>query len=278
MKATASVDESNLRGHNRDNPTMEFLAIIYSAALLVSMLLSLELGLRYALAQGVDTSDTASAGKRIVEGGFFAFMSLLIAFSFSGAVSRFDSRRAMIVEEANNVGPAYLRIDLLSPDVQPQMRGLFRSYLDERTVIYQSIPDMDEVNAHLNRSQDLQKHIWALGLESTRGGNAHPNAGISLINAMNAMFDIANKRNWGALTHPPLIIYALLFVVALVCSFIAGNSLAATNARPWSHVLGFAILTCASSHVTLEIEYPRIGFVGIEKYDQALYDVRKTMK
>ena len=257
---------------------MEYVAIIYSVALLIAMLACLELGRRFALAQGVDASDTASAGKRIVEGGFFAFMSLLIAFSFSGAVSRFDNRRALIVEESNAVAMAYLRIDLLSPEVQPQMRDLFRSYLDERLAIYDAIPDLDAVNAHLSRSQELQNQIWTLSLESTRGGNMHPNAGILTINAINSMFDIANKRNWGALTHPPLIIYALLFIVALVCAFIAGNSLAAANARPWSHVLGFAILTCVSIYVILEIEFPRIGFVGIEKYDQALYDVRKTMK
>ena len=257
---------------------MEFLAIIYSAALLIAMLACLELGRRYAVAQGEENSDQASAGKRIVEGGFFAFMSLLIAFSFSGAVSRFDTRRALIVEESNAVATAYLRIDLLSPNVQPQMKELFRNYLDERTAIYNAIPDLEAVHAHLNRSIELQNQIWSLTLASTRGGDIHPNAGILTINSINAMFDIANKRNWGALTHPPWIIYVLLFIVALVCAFIAGNSLAGTNSRSWPHVLGFAILTCVSIYVTLEIEFPRIGFVGIEKYDQALYDVRKAME
>ena len=257
---------------------MEYLAIILSACLLIAMLVCLELGRRYALSQTVESSDPASAGKRIVEGGFFALMSLLIAFNFSGAVSRFDNRRALIVEEANNVGTAYLRIDLLSQEVQPQMRDLFRSYLDERVAIYRAIPDLEAVQAHLVRSEQLENQIWSLGLASTRGGDTHPNAGILLINAMNSMFDIGNKRNWGALTHPPPIIFALLFIVALICSFIAGSSLAAAKARPWSHLIGFAILTCVSVYVILEIEYPRIGFVGIEKYDQALVDVRTGMK
>src|SRR5262245_28983879 len=118
---------------------MEYLALIYSASLLVGMLVCLELGRRYALRQIVDEPDSSSAGKRIVEGGFFAFMSLLIAFSFSGAVSRFDARRALIVEEANNIGTAYLRVDLMAPDVQPQMRQLFRDYLDARLAAFRAI-------------------------------------------------------------------------------------------------------------------------------------------
>ena len=182
---------------------MEYLALICSVSLLIAMLFCLELGRRYGLAQVDEASDPTSAGKRIVEGGFFALMSLLIAFSFSGAVSRFDDRRALIVEEANNIGTAYLRIHLLPPDVQPKMRDLFRGYLDERLAVYHAIPDMEAVHHHLGRSIDLQEQIWVQGVAATRETGAHPNAGVLLINSLNSMIDIANERTWAALTHPP---------------------------------------------------------------------------
>jgi hypothetical protein len=278
MLITAFPDQTNFIGDRGGSAEMEYLALIYSVLLLVAMLACLEFGRRYALKKAADEADSASAGKKIVEGAFFGLLSLLIAFTFSGSISRFDQRRALIIDEANDTGTAYLRVDLLPPEVQPQMRELFRSYLDSRLAIFHAIPDLDAARRELAHSIELQDQIWELGVASTRAPGAHPNAGVLVINALNSMIDTANSRTWSALTHPPLIVYGLLFVIALICSFIAGNSLAAAKTNAWMHVLAFALLTCVSVYVILEIEFPRVGFIEIEKYDQALIDVRTSMK
>jgi hypothetical protein len=57
-----------------------------------------------------------------VEGAVFGLMGLLLAFTFSGAASRFEVRRQLIVQETNAIGTAYLRLDLLPPGDQPKMR------------------------------------------------------------------------------------------------------------------------------------------------------------
>jgi hypothetical protein len=66
-----------------------------------------------------------------LEATVFALLGLLIAFTFSGALQRFDLRRAQAVDEANAVGTAYLRIDLLPASAQPALRESFRNYIDE---------------------------------------------------------------------------------------------------------------------------------------------------
>src|SRR6476620_10968555 len=74
-------------------------------------------------AQGiVDTGHSA-------EGAVFAVLSLFLAFTFSGAGNRLDQRRNLIVQEANAIGTAWLRIDLLPTDRQPEVRDLFRKYV-----------------------------------------------------------------------------------------------------------------------------------------------------
>ena len=55
-------------------------------------------------------------GVGVIDGAVFALPGLLLAFTFSGAAARFDTRRHLIVEEANAIGTAYLRLDLLPPD------------------------------------------------------------------------------------------------------------------------------------------------------------------
>src|ERR1051325_11341719 len=77
-----------------------------------------------------------------LETAVFALLGLMIAFTFSGALSRFDPRRAQIVDEANAMGTAYLRIDLVPASAQPKLRETFRAYVDSRIETYRR----DEIN------------------------------------------------------------------------------------------------------------------------------------
>jgi hypothetical protein len=256
---------------------MQYFALIYSLTLLAAMLLCLELGRRYTLNQKAKETEEAGAGKGVIEGAFFGLLSLLIAFTLAGAISRFDSRRQLIIQESNDIGTAWLRVDLLPTDVQPQMRDLFRSYVDSRLALDSALPDIRAAEEHLARSIDLQNQIWALAVVSTHGATPHLDSGKLLLPALNSMIDISNTRTWAARSHPPVILWVFLFFIALVCAFIAGGRVATGRRRPWVHLLAFALLTVGSIYVILEIEYPRRGFIDLEKYDQALIDVRESM-
>ena len=86
-------------------------------------------------------TDKSDAGLNALDGAVFALMGLLIAFTFSGAASRFEVRRALIVQETNDIGTAYLRLDLLPADAQPALRQDFRDYVDARLKFYASLTD-----------------------------------------------------------------------------------------------------------------------------------------
>jgi hypothetical protein len=63
-------------------------------------------------------------------------IGLLIAFTFSGAAARFDARRHLVVEEADAISTAYLRLDVLPSDAQAQLRDKFRRYVETRRAVY----------------------------------------------------------------------------------------------------------------------------------------------
>jgi hypothetical protein len=96
-----------------------------------------------------------------LEAAVFALLGLLIAFTFSGALSRFDSRRVGVVQEANAVGTAWMRIDLLPKAAQPKLRETMRAYVDSRIATYAKLPDIAASKAQLERSRDLQSEIWS---------------------------------------------------------------------------------------------------------------------
>jgi len=78
--------------------------------------------------------------------------------------------------------------------------------------------------------------------------------------------------------HPPIIIFALLFGLALVSSLLVGYGMASSKDRNWLHMLGLAFVMAVSVYVILDIEYPRLGFIRVDAFDQALIDLRAEMK
>ena len=252
-------------------------APLFAGGLLLGMLLLFEAGRRIGIRRlGRDPESQEGLGP--VEGSVFALFGLLIAFTFSGAGERFDSRRRLITEEANAIGTAYLRLELLAESAQPALRESFRDYLDSRLETYRLIPDLAAVEAELARSAGMQNAIWSNAVAASRLEGSHPSSGVLLLGALNEMIDITTTRTMAAKTHPPVIIYILLFLLGLGCALIAGLGMAARRDRNWIHVLGFVLTTTLAIFVILDLEYPRLGLLRVDAFDQVLVDLRASMK
>src|SRR5262245_22740495 len=105
---------------------------LVAGAVFIGIMLFLELGRRIGrnVIARFGAANVGSVGS--LETAVFALLGLLIAFTFSGALSRFDVRRAQAVDEVNAIGTAFLRIDLLPSSAQPALRDSFRQYVDAR--------------------------------------------------------------------------------------------------------------------------------------------------
>jgi hypothetical protein len=213
-----------------------------------------------------------------LETAVFALLGLLIAFTFSGGLSRFDQRRVQAVQEANAIGTAYLRLDLLAPSVQPKLRKTFRDYVDSRIATYRKIADLPAARAELGHSQELQTEIWRQAIEATRAAGGHPQVALLVLPALNDMFDITTVRVAATQIHPPVIIYAMLIALAIASALLAGYQSAGEKAIDWVHQIGFASIIAFTVYVILDIEYPRLGFIRIDAIDQVLVNVRAGMK
>lgn len=213
-----------------------------------------------------------------LEAAVFALLGLLIAFTFSGALSRFDIRRNQAVDEANAIGTAYLRVDLLPSSAQPALRETFRNYVDARIATYRVLPDIVAARRELARSQDLQREIWTQAVAATRTPESRPDAELLVMPALNQMFDITAVRVVATQIHPPLIIYAMLIGLAFVSALLAGYQSASEKDYDWAHKIGFAGMIAFTVYVILDIEYPRLGWVRLDAIDQVLVTVRAGMK
>src|SRR4051812_23260931 len=105
---------------------------LFAAAWLIAMIIMMEFGRRAGVRQNAREPGKEMAGIDMMGGTVFTLCGLLIAFTLTGAASRYDERRMLIADEANEIGTAYLRIDLLPDSSQPELRQLFYDYVDSR--------------------------------------------------------------------------------------------------------------------------------------------------
>jgi hypothetical protein len=249
-----------------------------AVGLFVGILVFLMIGRRIGRIALARHGSVGRAGIGSLEGAVFALMGLLIAFTFSGGLARFDERRAQVVEEANAIGTAYLRIDLLPAAAQPKLREAFRQYVDTRIATYRKLPDLAAAREELARSEQLQVDIWQLAVAAARGAESRPGTEVLVIPALNQMFDIATARLAATQMHPPMIVYAMLFGLALAAALLAGYQAAGERSLDLVHQLGFAAIVALTFYVILDIEFPRLGWVRIDAIDQVLVHLRTGMK
>jgi hypothetical protein len=257
--------------------TYSLVTAILALGLFLGMLLFLDVGYRIGVRRLAKDGDGARAGAGTVEGAVFALLGLLIAFTFSGAAARFDGRRQLIIEESNAIGTAYLRLDLLPADKQPALRELFRRYVDTRLAAYQKLPDINAAMLDIAKANALQNEIWQGAVAACRSGDS-PQSTMLVIPALNQMFDIASARTLAGQIHPPAVIFALLGVFALGGAMLAGYGMAGGKRRSWIHWIAFALVMSITFYVILDIEYPRLGLIRVDAFDQALVDLRQSFQ
>ena len=256
--------------------SVTLIAALTAFGLFGGVVLLVEVGRRVGIRRIAEDSEGARAGAGAVEGAVFGLLGLLIAFTFTGAASRFDVRRQLVTEEANDIGTAWLRLDLLPAGAQPALRASFRRYLDTRLEVYEKLPDLDAAKAALTRSVAMQGEIWTQSVAACREGP--PPAAMLLLPALNQMIDITTTRTMAAKIHPPLIIFAMLVVLTLIGGLLAGYGMAAAKTRSWVHMLGFAFVMAAGVYIIIDLEYPRTGLIRVHDADQVLIELRQSMK
>ncbi|MEO8484866.1 MAG: DUF4239 domain-containing protein [Betaproteobacteria bacterium] len=248
-------------------------AIVLFVAILASLALGRRLGLRAIARHG----GTGIPPHGSLEGAIFALLGLLIAFTFSGALSRFDERRAQAVAEANAIGTAWFRIDLLPVAAQPPVRDPFRAYVDARIATYKALPDVTAARAEAARASKLQSRIWAEAIAPLRLPETRPTAEMLVVPALNEMFDLATTRAAATMIHPPAIVFAMLLGLGIAAALLGGYQAAADGGLGWPHKFGFAAIVAITVYVIIEIEFPRLGLVRLDAIDQLLVNARAGM-
>lgn len=257
--------------------TLPTLAVAISVGVFVGMVACLEVGYRFGCRSVAKEPGLGQEGIGSVEAAVFALFGLLLAFSFAGATSRLDAQRQLVVTEANAIGTAYLRVDLLPVSDQSEIRRFFRSYLDTRLRVYEKLPDIAAAEREMAHAAGLQKAIWIAAVASSRKDPSGTSARL-LLPALNEMIDITTTRTIALHTHLPSLIFALLIAVALLSGLVAGYAIARSRCHSWLHILLYAGVVAITVYVVIDLEYPHYGLIRLDTADRALLELRNSIR
>jgi hypothetical protein len=254
-----------------------FSAILFALAIFGGMWAFMEFGRHIGIRRLTKHGEDARAGVGVIDGAVFAVLSLLIGFTFSGAAARFDSRRATVAHAANAIGSAWYTVDMLPESAQPPVRNDFRRYVDalvssygERATVANAL---SEPPAVASARHDLWSHSIA-GVLQPDGERAR----MLLLPALNTMFGVVDEERHARRIHPPLTIYVMLGIAALVAALFAGLGIANHKVHNRLLTIGVAATIGMAVYVIVELEYPRLGVIRVNDMDSALVELRASMK
>ena len=281
VKLAPVDDASRARGATatigRSSIVIFALILLSVGAFFGLMLVASEAGWRIGRARLAGTAGALAKGAGSAEAAVFGLFGLLVAFTFSGAAQRFEARRHLIAEEANTIGTAYLRLDLLPRDAQPGVRELFGKYVDNRYAVYRQAQDSASTEAKLAETASLQSAIWDMTFSALKEQGLPTPGTTLLLGSLNEMIDITETRRMATITHPPPIIFVVLGLLSLVCAALVGYDTSDNTARSWLHSVTFAAVVSLTVYVIVDVEFPRLGLIRVDSADAAIFNLREIM-
>jgi len=247
-----------------------------AGGLFVLILLAFEFGRMLGRRHFLADPDMFGRGLGAAEGAVFALLGLLLAFAFSGAAARFEDRRHLVVEEANAIGTAWLRLDMLPADAQPPLRALFERYLNIRITTYSAMGDEPATRSKRAEGARLQAAIWDAAVVAVKRPDAAAGATQVMLPALNEMFDITTTRLAATRNHPPLAIYLMLGLMCLAAGMMFGHGTGPLRRRSGLHIVTFAGLMTLVIYVILDLEFPRRGLIRVDDADKVLVELRES--
>jgi hypothetical protein len=191
----------------------------------------------------------------VVLGATLTLLGLLIGFSFSMAINRYDQRKLYEEAEANAIGTEYLRVGLLSADVS-KVRELLRAYLDQRILFYTTRHEggLAKINAD---TATLQNELW-LAVQSRR---AEPTAVIVLM--VTGMNDVLNSQGYTQAAwwnRIPVAAWALMLAIAICCNALIGYGARRTG---WRLFMILPMAVAIAFFLIADLDSPRGGAIRV---------------
>jgi len=238
--------------------------------ILLVVLLSVECGYRLGKYRRSRSEQEKDAPVGTMVGATLGLLAFILAFTFGLAAARFDTRRQVLLDEANAIGTTYLRAGIL-PERREEIRAFLRDYVGARLEAIRS----GNIAEGMRQSENIQHQLWS---QAVAIGEKNPNSIVVglFIQSLNEMIDLHAKRvQAGLRSRIPGPIWVALFAVAALSLATMGYHAGLVGTRRSLAVLAVAFTFSVVIELIADLDRPQEGVLRVSQ--RALLDVQQSM-
>ncbi|MGB0132743.1 hypothetical protein [Dokdonella sp.] len=240
-------------------------SLIVAAAIFIGMTVAVEFGFRAGKPVQVRESETTRTHINAIQGSLLGFLALILGFTLSLSLQRYDNRSQAVVDEANAIGTTWLRAQLLPDSVRSQVQASLSEHVNLR--VRAGSIDLAHESARTallvetNRNLDS---IWKLALQAAAETPEMVVSGL-FIQALNDMIDSYGRRDAALARHVPNEILLLLFATFVLTGGVVGYAAGVAGHRPSVTTYVLVMLIVVLSFVIMDLDRPRRGMIRIDQ-------------
>jgi hypothetical protein len=250
-------------------------SVLIATVLFVSMTIVIEMGFRIGRASHSLTDDSSKEHVTTIQASLLGVLALLLGFTFSLSLQRYDSRSQAVVDEANAIGTAYLRAQLLPEVVRDDVLANMRTYLDQRMRAGAvNLADDAERLPLLAAANDTLAQLWVLAREAAAAEPSPVTTGL-YIQSLNDMIDAFGRRDAALNRHVPEVVLFLVYGTFLMTGVIVGyaSGLRGHRASFVTHIMvGLIVLLV---FIIIDLDRPRRGLIQVSQ--ESMAELRSSM-
>ncbi len=252
-------------------PLDDIPVFLFVALFVLANVVAYEVGFRVGLWSKQRDPDGDEGPTGMIVGSILALMAFLLAITMGMAGDRFDTRRGLVLDEANALGTTYLRAGYLPEPASTEMQDLVTEY-----VPYRIAPsDQAQLAANIERSEELQAEMWAIAEEVARTDGSDVTA--LFIESLNEVIDLHTSRVVaGIYARVPATILWLLVIGVISSLGLVGYSAGLSRKRSPAIALVLVLFLGAVIWLVVDLDRPREGLIQVSQ--QPLIDLQQRLE
>lgn len=229
-------------------------------AAIASFWVALEIGYRIGVRRQANSDEPDKSHANALHGAVLGLLALLLGFTFAMAVSRYENRKTLMVDQANAIGTVAVRARLLPAPYAEQAAPLVREYVHSRLQYNNAGTEDADINPIEAEAGALENQLWAIA-QAVLAADPHSQPGALYVQALNDMFDLREKRRFALNDQVPGAVIVMLCAVALTAMALVSYSCGLHGRRRPMANMTFAVLIALVLVIISDIDRPRQGFV-----------------
>jgi hypothetical protein len=245
--------------------------VVYLVTVVVA-LVAAEIGFRLGIwLQRRDPSSRKTAMTGTVVGGMLGLMAFLLAFCIGIVINQHNGRKAMVVEEANAIGTAYLRAGFLDEPDRTSSRDLMREYVEVRLA---AAADPELLESAVTRSEEIHGELWSIVEGNVRQGRDSDIMAL-LVESVNEVIDVHSLRLAAVDLRLPELLWMVLWAATMLSFLLVGVASSADGKRDPLAILLFALALIAVLMIVVDLDRPQQGILTVSQ--TAMSDLLRQM-